>query len=41
MSHQLSTGALAKIYQGEVLTDLVLQVLKKPKEIDKGGLLVG
>ena len=29
MSHQLSTGALAKIYRGEFLTDVVLQVLER------------
>ena len=31
MSHQLSTGALAKICQGEEITDPVLQVLDPPE----------
>ena len=34
MSHRLSTGALANIYQGEILTDPVLQV---PGLVDNSG----
>ena len=41
MSHQLTTGALAKIYQDEVHNDLVLQVIEEPKIIEIDGLLGG